>query len=67
VTRWVWLLGVVAGIALLAVASAFLIVAIDGASHGEASLRHAAPIPVAAIVVGLALAVLSVWRLIRSR
>jgi uncharacterized membrane protein len=66
-TRWLWLLGVLAGLAIVVIASAFLIVAVDGARHGEASLRHAAPIPVVAIVLGLVIAGFSTWRLVRRR
>ncbi len=44
------------GVLLIAIAVVALIVAWDGARHGWASLEDAAPIPVLAIAVGVAMA-----------
>ncbi len=50
-------LAIVAGVLLVAVSVIALIVAYDGARHGWASWRHAAPIPMLACAIGLGLIV----------
>ena len=62
-----WLAAMLAGLALVAAGGVFLIVAYDGSRHGWASFRHAAPIPIVAIAVGLALIAVGVWRFARGR
>jgi hypothetical protein len=67
VTRWLWLAAVLIGLASAAAGGAFLIVAYDGSRHGWASFRHAAPVPIVAIALGLAVIVVGVRRIVRGR
>jgi hypothetical protein len=66
VTRWLWLVAVVAGLADAAAGGAFLIVAYDGSRHGWASFRHPAPVPILAIALGPVLIVVGIWRIARA-
>jgi hypothetical protein len=65
--RWAWLLLVVGGAVLVLASGALLIVACDGARHGWASWRHAAPYPLAGSVVGLALVTIGIVAIVRRR
>lgn len=49
--------GVLAGAMLIAASIVALIVAVDGARHGWASLGDAAPVPVLALAVGAGIAI----------
>ncbi|HSJ50498.1 MAG TPA: hypothetical protein VLA90_04325 [Actinomycetota bacterium] len=64
VLGWLLMLG---GLLLDAVAIVALIVAYDGSRHGWASLRDAAPVPIAAIILGSAMVVGGVFAARRGR
>jgi hypothetical protein len=55
VPRWLGWLGIVVGALLLAASVVVLLIAEDLAGHGWASIRDAAPVPLAALVLGVAL------------
>ena len=53
--RWVGWLGVVVGLLLVGLSVIVLLIANDLASHGWASMRDAAPVPLVALAVGVAI------------
>ena len=65
--RWLGALSILVGVLLLAVGVAAFVLAQNLSEFGFASFRHAAPIPIAGVVVGAGAIALGIASLRRAR